>query len=55
MCPEIFSQFNGNKLSPSPPHPHPPDRDHVLEGRRSQGGLNPNSVQIDLFGAGNIK
>ena len=29
--------------------------DHVLEGRRSQGGLNPNSVQIDLFGAGNVK
>ena len=37
MCPEIFSQFNGKKLSPPPPPP-PPGRDHVLEGRRSQGG-----------------
>ena len=49
MCPEIFSQFNGKKLSP-PPLP-PPGRDHVLEGRRSQGGLTPNSLEFDLFGA----
>ena len=24
MCPEIFSQFNGKKLSPPPPPPPPP-------------------------------
>ena len=48
MCPEIFSQFNGKKLSPPPP---PPGRDHVLEGRRSQGGLTPNSLEFDLLGA----
>ena len=50
MCPEIFSQFNGKKLSPPPPPP-PPGRDHVLEGRRSQGGLTPNSLEFDLLGA----
>ena len=48
MCPEIFSHFNGKKLSPPPP---PPSRDHVLEGRRSQGGLTPNSLEFDLLGA----
>ena len=25
--------------------------DHVLEGRRSQGGLTPNSLEFDLLGA----
>ena len=45
---KIFSQLNGKKLSPPPP---PPGHDHVLEGRRSQGGLTPNSLEFDLFGA----
>ena len=51
MCPEIFRQFTRKKLSPHPPPP-PPGRDHVLEGRRSQEGLTPNSLHLIVLDIG---
>ena len=44
-----------NLISPPPAPPPPPGRDHVLEGRRSQGGLNLKSLEFGLFGAFNYK
>ena len=45
MISEIFIDFERKKWSPPPP----PGHDHVLEGRRSQGGLTPNSLEFDLL------
>ena len=57
MSRKIFSQLKAKKLHPPLCYGlgyglgYPPGRDHVLEGRRSQGGLTPNSLEFDLLGA----